>query len=341
MSGLTDDERRVLREYRDTSLTKIQKTIRKRGDNTSLLRYTNWLLNNVLFPLNFFNPSSHPSFKDDDDKSKYDELMGILKEVRDRYFEEGKKIGPIDLVLFMCGFEPVAVMPERYEQMEDGTSIGPMLEKTTDDHKMNFSELQKKGREFLDKLLSFGPFNKHLDHINQNKIPSNQPHRVVMLKFTGITSNENFKHIIDQLFITPDETAKPQFTNPDNSLYMSELKTKRVMKLFGFSEEKINDIWSGLTPPSSSRMHSVRPRSATPSPSPSASTSSSTSTSRRPSNRPRSATSSLYRRQNEETDTPRGGRRTSRRKQTKSRNPRKRKSTTKQRRRKSVKHRKS
>jgi hypothetical protein len=37
----------------------------------------------------------------------------------------------------------------------------------------------------------------------------------------------------------------------------------------------------------------------------------------------------------------RGGRRTSRRKQTKSRNPRKRKSTTKQRRRKSVKHRKS
>ncbi len=331
MSGLTDDERRVLREYRDTSLTKIQKTIRKSGDNTSLLRYTNWLLNNVLFPLNFFNPSSHPSFKDDDDKSKYDELMGILNDVRRKYSKQG--LGTIDLVLFMCGFEPVAVRPGRYEQMKDGIPTEPMLEKTTDDHKTDFIPLQDKGREFLKILLSFGPFKEHLKYINEDKISSNQPHRVVMLKFTDITRNNNFKDIIDQLFITPDESENSQFKRQNNSSYMSELKTKRVMKLFGFSEEESNKIWSRLTLPSLSRRPFDRTRSASQSSSPTS------SSSRRHSGRPRSATP--YRELlPEDTYTRRGGRRTSRRKQTKSRNPRKRKSTI-QRRRKSVKHSKS
>lgn len=306
MSGLTDAEREELLQLKSTSLPVIQESIRNSGDNASLLRYTNWLLNNVLFPLNFFDID--PSFKDGND-----ELTGILKEVHYTYFKQDKKIGPIDLVLFMCGFEPVAVRPGQYEQMEYGTPISPMLEKTTDVHKKNFIPLQKKGREFLDKLLSFGPFNKHLDTINKNIIPSNQPHRVVMLTFTGITSNENFIHIIEQLFITPDERKNPKFERKNNSLYMSELKTKRLMKLFGLPADEINDIWSRLTPPSSSR---------------------------RPSKRPPSASPSSSRRQSKRTYTGRGGRRTSRRKQTKSRNPRKRKSII-QRRRKSVKHSKS
>jgi hypothetical protein len=340
MSGLTDAEREELLQLKSTSLPVIQESIRNSGDNASLLRYTNWLLNNVLFPLNFFDID--PSFKDGND-----ELTGILKEVHYTYFKQDKKIGPIDLVLFMCGFEPVAVRPGQYEQMEYGTPISPMLEKTTDVHKKNFIPLQKKGREFLDKLLSFGPFNKHLDTINKNIIPSNQPHRVVMLTFTGITSNENFIHIIEQLFITPDERKNPKFERKNNSLYMSELKTKRLMKLFGLPADEINDIWSRLTPPSSSRRPSKRTRSASPSPSRmhsdrprSATPSSSPSSSRRPSKRPPSASPSSSRRQSKRTYTGRGGRRTSRRKQTKSRNPRKRKSII-QRRRKSVKHSKS
>lgn len=299
MPELTEDEKSEMRVLKSTSLPVIQENIRK-GDNASLLGYINLLLNNILFPLNFFNPSSvatesrkrgRDSEEDqikysEEDQIKYGELMGILNDVRKKYFIDKtiEEIGPIDLVLFMCGFEPVAVRPGQYEQMKYGTPTDPMLEKTTDDHKMDFIPLQKKGREFLDKLSSFGPFNKHLVDINQNIIPSNQPHRVAMSASKGRTRNIRFRDIIDQLFITPDETEELQFNHPDNSSYMSELKTKRVMTLFGLSEEESTNIWSGRT--------------------------------------------------------PRGGRRTSRRKQTKSRNPRKRKSTI-QRRRKSVKHSKS
>ena len=327
MSGLTDAEREELLQLKSTSLPVIQESIRNSGDNASLLRYTNWLLNNVLFPLNFFD-SDH-SFKDDDDKSKYDKLMGILNDVRTTYSKQG--VGTIDLVLFMCGFESVAVMPGRYEQMKDGIPTEPMLKPTTDDHKSKFSVLQAEGKKFSEILSSFDPFNEHLKDINEAKISSNQPHRVVMSVSTGEREYQRFKHIIDQLFITLEEIQDPEFSRVNNSSYMSELKTKRVMKLFGLSEDEINKIWSKPTSPSLSRMQFDRPRSASPS--------SSTSSSRRQSKRTRSATP--YRGMPPEPNyTGRGGRRTSRRKQTKSRNPRKRKSTI-QRRRKSVKHSKS
>jgi hypothetical protein len=166
--------------------------------------------------------------------------------------------------------------------MEGGTPLSPMLENTTQPHKDNFEKLQVMGREFLDRLLVFGPFNQHLNSIQV--FSSNQPHKIAKKISDGIYDNQKFKSIIDKLFITDDEKGKPEFSNLDNSMYMTKLKAGRVMKLFGLPDETVTSTLSKLRG---------------------------------------------------------GGRRTSRRKQTKSRNPRKRKSTTKQRRRKSVKHRKS
>lgn len=272
---LTPKEQAELREFQITSLTNIQREITSSSSLRPLVEYTNQLLRIVLFPLNFFKYEREIK---DEDQSKYAELQGILKHVHTTYFQSNFE--PIDLVLFMCGFEPVGVKPEYGIKMEPGTPIDPMLKNTTQIHRDNFEGLQGMGREFLGKLLEFGTFNKHLGNIQKNS--SNQPYRITMLSSEGEYNNVKFKSIIDKLFITDDEQRNPEFAKPDNSMYMTKLKTGRVMKLFGLPDERVTSILSTLSG---------------------------------------------------------GGRRTSRRKQTKSRNPRKHKST-KRRRRKSMKYRK-
>lgn len=273
-SKLTAEEQTELREFKITSLPEIQGEITKFRDLRPLVEYTNQLLRIVLFPLNFFKYEREIK---DEDQSKYAELKGILTHVHTTYFQSNFE--PVDLVLFMCGFEPVCAKQEPGIKPEDVTQTDPMLENTTQLHKDNFGDLQVMGREFLGKLLEFGTFNKYLNSIQT--FSSNQPYRVAMSISPGEYNNAKFKSIIDNLFITDDERGNQEFNNQHNSMYMTKLKTGRVMKLFGLSDETVTSILSSS----------------------------------------------------------RGGRRTSRRKQTKSRNPRKRKST-KQRRGKSMKYRK-
>jgi hypothetical protein len=272
---LTSEEQAELREFQITSLPEIQREITSSSSLRPLVEYTNQLLRIVLFPLNFFKYEREIK---DEDQSKYAELKGILTHVHTTYFQSNFE--PIDLVLFMCGFEPVCDEQDPGIRPEDDTQIRPMLKNTTQEHRDNFGDLQVMGREFLGKLLEFSTFNRYLNSIEN--FSSNQPYRVAMSISSGEYNNAKFKSIIDKLFITDDERGNQEFNNQNNSMYMTKLKTGRVMKLFGLSDETVTSILSTLSG---------------------------------------------------------GGRRTSRRKQTKSRNPRKHKST-KRRRRKSMKYRK-
>ena len=274
-SELTAEERAELHEFKITSLPEIQGEITQFRDLRPLVEYTNQLLKIILFPLNFFKYQHE--IRDTDQPDIYQELKGILNYVHTTYFQSNFE--PVDLVLFMCGFEPVCAKQEPGIKPEDVRQTYPMLENTTQLHKDNFGHLQDMGRRFLGILLTFGPFNKYLNSIQT--FSSNQPYRVAMSISPGEYNNAKFKSIIDNLFITDDERGNQEFNNQHNSMYMTKLKTGRVMKLFGLSDETVTSILSSS----------------------------------------------------------RGGRRTSRRKQTKSRNPRKRKST-KQRRGKSMKYRK-
>ena len=277
-SGLTDDERAEIQEFKLNSLFNIQRDITKLNDLRSLVEYTNRLLKIVLFPLNFFKYEREiPT----DDQYIDKQLKDILNNVHDDYFKD-KSVEPVDLVLFMCGFEPVCAERVTGLPAGDVTQTAPMLKNTTPLHKdeANFKYLQTRGKEFLNLLLAFGPFNKHLSSIKI--FSSNQPHKITKKISDGIYDNQKFNSIIDKLFITDGERKNTDFSKDDNSMYMTKLKTGRVMKMFGISDQEVASILTTLRG---------------------------------------------------------GGRRTSRRKQTKSRNPRKRKST-KQRRGKSMKYRK-
>lgn len=275
---LTSKEQAELEEFKRTSLPEIQREIRSSSILRPLVEYTNQLLRIVLFPLTFFKYEREIGDTEPEQRI-YQELKDILNYVHTTYFQGNFE--PIDLVLFMCGFEPVC--DEQYPGLKpkDDTQIRPMLKNTTKKHRDNFTDLQDMGHVFLGKLLVFGTFNKHLSNIEIYS--SNQPYRVVNALSPGEYNNAKFKSIIDKLFITNVEREKKEFKILANSMYMTKLKTGRVMKLFGISDEQVRTTLETLKG---------------------------------------------------------GGRRTSRRKQTKSRNPRKRKST-KQRRRKSMKYRKS
>ena len=277
-SRLTDDEKREIRDFQLTSLNTIQHDIKK-INIPSLVGYINWLLNIALFPLTFFKYKREISAEH---QTSYNKLMIILNEVRDNYFKD-KSVEPADLVLFMCGFEPVGVKPIIGIKMKPGTPLNPRLENTSQRHKHDFEKLQRMGRDFLGILSEFGPFNAHLTQIYNDRHPGSQPYFDALRLSVGEHYNFKFEHMISSLFITDDERRNPEFSNRNNSMYMTKLKTGRVMKLFGISDQEVASILTTLRG---------------------------------------------------------GGRRTSRRKQTKSRNPRKRKST-KQRRRKSMKYRKS
>ena len=277
---LTPDEKRELHDFRLTSLTTIQDDIKK-SNTESLVGYINWLLYTALFPLTFFKYDRQ--IDDAADQANYRQLMKILGDVRKKYFKD-KSVEPVDLVLFMCGFEPVGVEQEYGIKMTPGTPLRPMLENTTILHKeeANFKELQRWGREFLGILSAFGPFNAYLTQIYNDRHSGSQPYIVALRLSVGEHYNFKFENMILSLFITAGEREKLDFIKDDNSMYMTKLKTGRVMKLLGLPDETVTSILSSFS----------------------------------------------------------GGRRTSRRKQTKSRNPRKRKST-KQRRGKSMKYRKS
>lgn len=276
-SVLTDKELYEIEEFKRTSLTTIQSEFRSSSSLRPLVEYTNQLLRIVLFPLTFFKYEREIG---DTEQDIYKELKKILNYVHTTYFEG--IFEPIDLVLFMCGFEPVCAKQEPGITPEDVTQTEPMLKNTTKIHRDYFTDLQGIGRYFLQILSAFGPFNAYLTQIYKNRHSSSQPYIVALGLSVGEHYNEKFKSIIDKLFITDDEGRNPEFSNQNNSMYMTKLKTGRVMKLFGILDEEVTSILSSFS----------------------------------------------------------GGRRTSRRKQTKSRNPRKRKST-KQRRRKSMKYRKS
>lgn len=238
-------------------------------------------MNTALFPLTFFNYKQ--TIKDEYNNNIYIQLTNILGKVRDKYFQ-GKSFDSVGLVLFMCGFEPVGVEQVPGLKMTPGIPLSPMLEDTTPLHKIeaNFKELQQWGRDFLSILSTFRPFNEHLTEKYNRRHPGSQPFIIALRLSKGEENNFKFVNMISSLFITEVERGNTEFNMPQNSMYMTKLKTGRVMKLFGFSDHEVTSILSGFI----------------------------------------------------------GGRRTSRRKQTKSRNPRKRKST-KQRRRKSMKYRKS
>lgn len=276
MSVLTDDEKRELHEFQLTSLTAIQAEFRSSRNLRSLIEYTNQLFKIVLFPLNFFKYKREIS---EEHQTSYNKLMNILNEVHDEYFPDKEELEPVDLVLFMCGFEPVCAKQKPGIRPEDETQTEPMLKNTTQLHKDNFEKLQGMGIDFLGILSTFRPFNQHLESIQV--FSSNQPYTVAISLSPGEYNNAKLNSIIKILFITKQE-KNTEFYAEKNSMYMSKLKTGRVIKLFGLPQDVFTRIFSLSG----------------------------------------------------------GGRRTSRRKQTKSRNPRKRKST-KQHRGKSMKYRKS
>lgn len=285
---LTSKEQAELEEFKRTSLPEIQHEIRTRHIDY-LVEYINWLLYTAFFPLDFFQTKR--KIDADADKAKYIQLTEILDKVHRKYLQYKSDesvnlvvLKPVDLVLFMCGYEPVSVEQLPIRQMTPGIPLSPMLENTTPFHKKedNFKELQQWGIDFLRILSEFGPFNAYLVEKYNDRNSRSQPFIIALMLSEGERYNLRFANMISSLFITDVERINTEFNMPQNSMYMTKLKTGRVMKLFGLSDHEVTSILSRFI----------------------------------------------------------GGRRTSRRKQTKSRNPRKRKST-KQRRRKSMKYRKS